>query len=77
MSNLSGWLVPEVPMPHPEGQRSLTYCINPREGDTNACRLQREAPELLLPLGLSEAIVRYRNQSEPIGLARINSDKFR
>ena len=32
MGNFHGWLVPEVPMPHPEGQRSLTYCINPREG---------------------------------------------
>ena len=49
MGNFHGWLVPEVPMPHPEGQRSLTYCINPREGDTNACRLQREALEPLLP----------------------------
>ena len=77
MSNLYGWLAPAVPMLHPEGQRSLTYCNSScARGIPTAvgCNGRLRSYYCLDYPKQSYAIGTYPNQSESIGTNRNKSE---
>ena len=69
-------------MPHPEEQRSLTYCNSSREKGIPAPMAlisgysSYSANRRLGYPSVSEVIGTNQSQSEPIGANRINSDKL-
>ena len=73
-----GWLVPEVPMPHPEGQRSLTYCNSTRARGFQCLSAATRGSGATIALGYPKqscAIGGHRSQLELIGINLISSDK--